>query len=362
MEATIFNLSLRIVNTLLRREHLLRSIALALPISCVYFTVLVVGILRVGPLEYLRFLQRNPYAEARKALAGQLDESFNRISAYDEQAFRNHQELALQLSNILQAPERRQDLENALRLSQENQDAVRALLRLGNFYKDMVSVNALTSQHQKLLLDLYSAVVLVMLDTKESLRKALDILEPLAQRKGLNPAPLETMPEPIRPRIQLETLRYLTYTTAQLGETAKQEKYTREAKELRTATLAVDPQKDPDDRARDYRLQWYWIDLSDLILDVKGSDSAQSEAERESRRIAAASVFNSLLRGVGCATPSDTGNQSCRFLSTRMLRHRNALKKDPQNQRQKISKAMEELWNGYINQISAETIFPQRQR
>lgn len=365
VESTIFNLSLRIINTLLRREHLLRSIALALPISCIYFTVLVVGILRVGPIEYMRFLQGNPYAEDRKKVADQLNESFEKIRAYDDQAFENHQELALQLSDILQNPERGKDLENALRLSQENQDAVRALLQLGNFYKDMASVNALTPQHHQLLLDLYSAVVLVMLDTKESLQKALEILEPLVQRKGLTPERLEALPRSIEPRIRLETLRYLTYITAQLGEGDKQQNYTEEAKKLRTQILKKGPKKTPSDIARDYRLQWYWIDLSDLIVNVKGSGSDRPEAERESKRNEVNSVFNTLLRGVGCAAPSGSGNQSCRFLSTRMLRHRNALKKDPQNQKDEINnevnREMEELWNGYINRIPAEIKPPKRQ-
>jgi hypothetical protein len=100
-------------------------------------------------------------------------------------------------------------------------------------------------------------------------------------------------------------------------------------------------------------------------VNVKGSASDRPEAERESKRNEANSVFNTLLRGVGCAAPSGSGNQSCRFLNTRMLRHRNALKKDPQNQKDEINnevnREMEELWNGYINRIPAETKPPKRQ-
>lgn len=117
VEATVLNLSPRIAETPLRRKHLVRSLSLALPIACAYFMVLVAGVLRVGPIEYMRFLHRNPYAEDRAALVRQLEESFEKIDAYDQQAFLNHQKLADHVVSIFKDPHSSDDLQTALRRS-----------------------------------------------------------------------------------------------------------------------------------------------------------------------------------------------------------------------------------------------------
>ncbi|MEB3322326.1 MAG: hypothetical protein VKI81_05835 [Synechococcaceae cyanobacterium] len=316
----------------------------------------------------MRFLVRNPYAQDRDALVRQLEDSFAKIRAYEQQAFQNHQTLAAQLVMIFGDRQDNPNLQDALRISQENQDAIRALLQVGDFYKELVKTNSHIQRHHELLLDLYAAIILVMIDSRDSLQEALAKLEAMEGRKWLSLSPLETLPGGLRPWIRLERLRYLTYISAQLGNCEsgseagqsgssstcrrmqeRQLNYTRQAQDLRRKLLPREPPATAAEAAARYRNLWYWIDLSDLTLKVKSFGTAPTQMARAQQRNEADQLFKELLSGAGC---DPAGNQflACSFLRNRMLRHRDVLPRDPQKPE---NVRMQQLWQSYVAHIPA---------
>jgi len=348
----IFNYTLRLVAA----QYRWRSLGLALLLAIAYYFILLKVVFGISPTPYVQFLEKRRFKEDRRILSDQLREGDRSIESYQKDSFLNHQKLSKLLSSRFEEdPRRSEDLAKAIKLSNHNQDAIRALLEIGRFYTDLVKNGHHSQNTHDILLKLYEAVVLVMQDDCSSFHEAYTTLNSLEENQA---SWRRSFPDTIQPDIHIEILRYLSYSAARISsekcptgeeETTdfleQQENYTKKAKtEMDYKLIGKSLTQD------EYLRSFYWIDLSSLFSSVQRmgrSDNNKNEyitAEKDAEE-----SFSRLEQYLG---PYGNRPSQHPFLRDKMIQHKISLISSTDSQDEEVKTKTERIWDKYISRIN----------
>jgi len=291
----------------------------------------------VSPKEITMFLIDRKGAVIE--VADQLDRINRKIDAAELESHKNQ----LRMLEIVQEKGNHDDFNKILNYSSENQDIIRAQLEFGRMYATLVETNTGSQLVHKHLSNLYEALLEVTLDdpfNKELKVNSNDIrLKAKSNRKSLCRYVSEShickakrlleevhmnisdFPDSIKQRVEIEAYRYLSYTSARVGNSNKQQIYTNMAENLLESKYEGIRTEDP----KKYRRQFYWIDYSQMMAIIMMKDK---EYEAESKE-----YFDRLKTGL----VSDEG-----FLRLKLIQHEKLI---PANKK--------EYWKWLISQTSS---------
>jgi hypothetical protein len=174
--------------------------------------------------------------------------------------------------------------ESAIRLSSNNQDAIRALLELSKTYSAAIAENAISAENQELLSKMYEAVLGVLKadgnsnseSLKDSYNESYTELNDILDRS-------EKLPKTLRDAFHIEVYRYLSFVTAKLASLEKEERakkyYARQSLGFTNDAWGIknSMKEARADSESQYRQKYFWIDFSRFVYYFKSKDRAKTE-------------------------------------------------------------------------------------
>lgn len=245
-------------------------------------TSIVVGqMFGVSPKSYLQCITGLQLeAKVRDTIAEHTRRFNERAVNFENFSAKSQDRLAAVLLNDLSGNEQ----ESGIRLSSNNQDAIRALLELSKTYSAAISENAISGEIPELLSKMYEAVLGVLKaddnpspeSQKDSYTVSYNMLNDILERS-------DKLPKTLRSDFHIEVYRYLSFVTAKLAKLEKDERkkkeyaqtsfgFTNEAWQIKNSMKELGT-----DSESQYRQKYFWIDFSRFVYYFKSGDHAKAE-------------------------------------------------------------------------------------
>ncbi len=235
----------------------------------------------VSPKSYLQCVTGlQSQADVRETIAEHTRRFNERAVNFENFSSKSQDRLAEVLLHDLKGIEQGK----AIRLSSNNQDAIRALLELSKTYSAAITENAYRDENADLLSKMYDAVLGVLKADDntsdesrkdsyiETYNKLNDILDDSAK-----------LPKTLRSAFRIEVYRYLSFVTAQLASLEIDERAKKDYAESSLGftndawDIMNSMKKAGVDNQSQYRQKYFWIDFSRFVYYFNSRDRANTE-------------------------------------------------------------------------------------